>query len=168
MDGRRPFMARLAQKTLPVAGSYNWAKLEDVAGEMRIYDLPKLMEYFLYRTDPDFTDTVIRHLVLGEFDSEGRWQVFLGAPAKDIVHRTQENYEKAGRPHLLVRAGEGRTRHMQIHQEHFVAMAHYLGPHSSGQWWPSMGKERADGLVGINWLHKPSGQVLSDVAPPLK
>ena len=89
-----------------------------------------------------------------------------GAAEKDHFYWSQEAYDKACRPHLLVRAGDGPARHMQIHQDHFVALYFHLGPHSPKKWWPSLGTE-VDGLVGINWKNKETGLVLVDKAPPV-
>ena len=160
-------MGELVQKTLPGAGSFNWAKVEVLAGELRVMDMPRLMEYFLYKKDQEaFGDNAVRHLVLGELESDGTFQVFMGAADKDHFYWTQEEVERAGRPHLLGRAGEGPQRHMQVSQDHFMAMYYHLGPHSPQKWWPSIGKE-ANGLVGINWKHKETGQILVDTPPPI-
>ena len=140
-----------------------------MASELRVTDLPRLLEYILYKKDQEaFGDNAVRHLVLGELESDGTFQVFMGAADRDHFYWTQDEVEQASasRPHLLVRAGEGPQRHMQVTQDHFLALYHHLGPNSPRKWWPSVGKE-AKGLVGINWKHKETGQILVDTPPPM-
>ena len=167
-SGIRPFLANLVQKTVPGATNFNWAKVEALASERRITDLPQLLEHMLYRADQEaFGDSAIRHLVLGELDSDGTFKVFMGSPDRDHFYWSQEELDKASRPHLLVRAGEEPHRHMQILPDQFAALYRHLGPNSPRKWWPSVGKE-VDGLVGINWRNKATGQVLVDTPPPVE
>lgn len=158
------------KKNIPgTTEDHNWARLDTLASEVGVTDMPQLLSFVLFKPDEGaFSGKAVRHTVLGELDSHGAFVVHLGAPWRDQFYRSQEEADEAGRPRLVVRAGEGAPpRHMRIAPEQFAALAHHMGPGGGRLWVPFL-DEAADGTTaGINWRNKETGQVLVDVPPPV-